>query len=122
MPAMFIQLLFFIFAVIRKGTFSKFDYGLIGNLVHYGSNLAPSYDISRIPKELPLFMAFGGKDTLADFTDVLKLFGKLPCDAQILYLENYAHLDFVLSTKANTDLYNIVIEFFKSKNHPLDHR
>lgn len=113
-----------VFAVIRKGTFSKFDYGPIRNLIHYGSDVPPAYDVSKIPSEFPLFIAFGGRDTLSDPTDVLKLFGQLSCNVQILYLEDYAHLDFVLSTSASIDLYSFVIEFFRSNKmlHPLDHR
>lgn len=107
-----------LFQMIRKGTFGKFDYGWLGNWRHYASNTAPAYNLSSIPKDLPVFMAYGGHDAMADLDDVLLMLGKVPCNVELLYLENYAHLDFVLSVSAKDDLYDGLIAFFRSQlNH-----
>lgn len=106
-----------LFQMIRKGTFSKFDYGKLGNWRHYGSSTAPAYDITSIPKDFPVFMAYGGLDAMADLDDVLLMLGKVLCNVELVYLENYAHLDFVLSVSAKSDLYDDMIAFFASKSN-----
>eukprot|EP00250_Pteridium_aquilinum_P026771 c33565_g1_i1 orf=187-1359(+) len=105
-----------LFQMIRKGTFSKFDYGRLGNWRHYASSVAPAYDILRIPRDFPVFMAYGGLDALADLSDVLLMLGKVLCKVELLYLDNYAHLDFVLSVSAKDDLYDVMIAFFESQS------
>lgn len=101
-----------LFQMIRKGTFERFDYGWIGNIKHYSRTSAPAYDLSTIPKDLPVWMAYGGLDALADVNDVLLMRDSLLCKVELLYLENYAHLDFVLSVNAKADLYDHLIGFF----------
>lgn len=39
----------------------------------------------------------GGLDALADTDVVMLMLGKVLCNVKLLYLKNYAHLDFVLS-------------------------
>ena len=56
--------------MIRKGSFAKYDYGLIKKLKLYGQLKAPSLDLSQIPASLPIWMGYGGNDALADVTDV----------------------------------------------------
>lgn len=105
-----------LFQMIRKGTFAKFDYGAVGNWRHYASSTPPEYDLLSIPKDFPVFMAYGGVDAMADLNDVTLMLAKVLCNVKLLYLENYAHLDFVLSVTAKDDLYHPLIAFFKA--HP----
>lgn len=100
-----------LFQMIRKGTFEKFDYGLAGNLKHYSRTSAPAYDLSTIPKDLPLWMSYGGMDALSDPKDVSVMRKKLLCSVELLYLENYGHLDFILSVNAKADLYDKLVNF-----------
>ncbi|CAJ2630516.1 unnamed protein product [Trifolium pratense] len=100
--------------VIRKGTFSKYDYGKLKNLIEYGNFKPPKFDLSRIPKSLPLWMAYGGNDALADITDFQHTLKELPSTPEVVYLENYGHVDFILSLQAKQDLYDPIISFFKS--------
>ncbi|KAG9440377.1 hypothetical protein H6P81_020542 [Aristolochia fimbriata] len=86
-----------LFQMIRKGTFAKYDYGLLGNLKQYGHFQPPAFDLSKIPKWLPLWMAYGGNDALADITDVEQTLKELQSEPQLLYLEEYGHIDFILS-------------------------
>eukprot|EP00252_Welwitschia_mirabilis_P017415 TRINITY_DN3860_c0_g1_i2.p1 TRINITY_DN3860_c0_g1~~TRINITY_DN3860_c0_g1_i2.p1 ORF type:complete len:416 (+),score=56.59 TRINITY_DN3860_c0_g1_i2:260-1507(+) len=103
-----------LFQMIRKGTFAKFDYGLLKNLKHYGSFKPEAYHLSQIPKSLPLWMAYGGNDALADVEDIKHMLSEMNTKPQLLYLESYGHLDFVLSIQAKQDLYYSMIDFFNS--------
>lgn len=88
--------------MIRKGTYSKYDYGKLKNLIEYGKFNPPKFDLSRIPKSLPLWMAYGGNDALADITDFQHTLKELPSPPEVVYLENYGHVDFILSLQAKT--------------------
>ncbi|CAL5209874.1 unnamed protein product [Lathyrus oleraceus] len=78
-----------LFQMIRKGTFSKYDYGKLRNLKEYGNIKPPKFDLSRIPKSLPLWMAYGGNDALADITDFQHTLEELPSTPEVVYLEKF---------------------------------
>jgi lysosomal acid lipase/cholesteryl ester hydrolase len=101
-------------SVIRKGTFAKYDYGLWGNLQRYGLLHPPSFDLSNIPDSLPLWMGYGGLDALADVTDVKRTISELRSEPELLYLNNYGHIDFIMSPEAGSDVYVDLIRFLKS--------
>lgn len=100
--------------MIRKGSFAQYDYGLLKNLRVYGFSKPPEFDLSLIPESLPMWMGYGGNDGLADVTDVERTLAKLPSRPELLYLENYGHIDFMLSTSAKEDVYKHMIEFFRA--------
>ena len=57
--------------VSRAGNIAKYDYGDESeNKAHYGQPTPPLYSMTRIPKDIPLFLGYGGKDTLSDVNDV----------------------------------------------------
>uniref|UniRef100_A0A0E0LY57 Lipase n=1 Tax=Oryza punctata TaxID=4537 RepID=A0A0E0LY57_ORYPU len=89
--------------VIRKGTFAKYDYGLLGNLRRYGHLRPPAFDLSSIPESLPIWMGYGGLDALADVTDVQRTIKELGSTPELLYIGDYGHIDFVMSVKAKDD-------------------
>ncbi|KAL9244946.1 hypothetical protein vseg_018660 [Gypsophila vaccaria] len=103
-----------LFQMIRKGTFARYDYGLLKNKRVYGSFKPPIFDLGLVPKSLPLWMAYGSKDDLADVRDVQRTIRDLPCKKELLYLDNYGHVDFLLSVTANEDVYEHMIKFFSS--------
>ncbi|GFY89558.1 lipase 1 [Actinidia rufa] len=100
--------------VIRKGTFAKYDYGKWKNLKRYGTFEPPKFDLSRIPKSLPLWMGYGGNDALADPIDFQHTLEELKSKPELLFLENYGHVDFLSSVTANRDVYDSMIRFFRS--------
>lgn len=108
-------LTFFFLPVIRHGTFKKYDYGIWKNLNLYGQRTPPNFDLSKIPKSLPLWMAYGGNDALADVTDFRHMLQELQCKPELLYLEDYGHIDFLLSVRSKEDIYDKMIEFFRSQ-------
>ena len=101
--------------MIRKGTFSKYDYGIFKNLLQYGQFKLPEFNLGNIPESLPLWMGYGGNDALADVTDVKHTLKELQSTPELLYLENYGHVDFIVSVRAKEDLYNHMISFFESR-------
>ncbi|XP_024371740.1 triacylglycerol lipase 1 [Physcomitrium patens] len=100
--------------MIRRGTFCKYDYGYLGNLQHYQSLFPPAYDLTAIPRSLPLWMAYGDNDALADPVDVLRTVKQLRRKPEIVVLPDYGHLDFIFSINAKGDLYDSMIAFFRS--------
>ncbi|KNA03024.1 hypothetical protein SOVF_213050 isoform A [Spinacia oleracea] len=103
-----------LFQMIRQGTFARFDYGMLKNMRLYGSFRPPKFDLSLVPESLPLWMAYGGNDALADVTDVQRTIKELPCKKEVLYLDSYGHVDFLLSVKGKEDVYEQMIEFFSA--------
>ncbi|KAK9286208.1 hypothetical protein L1049_014592 [Liquidambar formosana] len=103
-----------LFQMIRKGTFAKYDYGTWKNLKKYGQSKPPVFDLNSIPKSLPFWMGYGGNDALADTTDFQRTLMELQSKPELLYLENYGHIDFLLSVQAKQDIYDNMIEFFRS--------
>ncbi|GMH18153.1 hypothetical protein Nepgr_019994 [Nepenthes gracilis] len=103
-----------LFQMIRKGTFARYDYGIWKNLKKYGSLKPPAFDLTYVPKTLPIWMAYGGNDALADVMDVQHTLKELQCKPELLYVENYGHVDFLLSVQAKEDIYDHMIGFFKS--------
>ncbi|THG10747.1 hypothetical protein TEA_023123 [Camellia sinensis var. sinensis] len=104
--------------MIRKGTIAMYDYGNEDdNNKHYGQRTPPAYDMASIPKDLPLFMGYGGQDLLADVKDVQTLLDTLKNhDADKLvtvFREEYAHADFVFGVNANQVVYDPLMAFFK---------
>ncbi|CAO2814895.1 unnamed protein product [Amaranthus hypochondriacus] len=103
-----------LFQMIRQGTFAKYDYGLLKNKRIYGSYKPPIFDLSLIPESLPLWMAYGGSDALADVIDVQRTIKELPCKKEVLYLDAYGHVDFLIGVNAKEDVYGHMIEFFNT--------
>lgn len=103
-----------LFQMIRKGTFARFDYGSLKNVLQYGQFKPPSFDLSEIPESLPIWMAYGGNDALGDVIDVHHTLKELKSKPNVLFLEDYGHIDFLLSTRAYEDLFENMITFFRS--------
>lgn len=104
--------------MVRSGTIAKYDYGNEDdNMDHYGQPTPPVYNMTRIPKDLPLFLGYGGKDMLSDVKDVQVLLDNLKDhDADKLvkqYRNDYAHADFVFGVNANQVVYDPLMAFFK---------
>lgn len=94
-----------------------YDYGSEDeNKEHYGQSDPPSYIMKNIPKELPLFLGYGGQDMLADVNDVKALLNDLKDhdngELVEVYSEEYAHADFVLGVNASQVVYDPMISFF----------
>ncbi|KAL3814276.1 hypothetical protein ACJIZ3_015544 [Penstemon smallii] len=104
-----------LFQMIRKGTFAMYDYGMWKNLKYYSHIKPPIFDLASIPSSLPIWMGYGGNDALADVADVQHTLKELPSKPDLLYLEDYGHIDFLLSVNAKEDVYDSMLAFFSSQ-------
>ncbi|KAK8934125.1 Triacylglycerol lipase 1 [Platanthera zijinensis] len=102
-------------SLIRKGTFAKYDFGWWGNLKHYQRLQPPAFNLGSIPESLPLWMAYGGNDALADLTDLNRTINELKSKPELCYIECYGHIDFILSVNAKNDVYSDLIRFLCSR-------
>jgi lysosomal acid lipase/cholesteryl ester hydrolase len=95
---------------VLSNTFRRFDYGTPTlNQKAYGSPTPPSYTFDNWNVSSSLF--FGGRDTLADPTDVAKLIPKLPANrTEVTYLPNYGHGSFVWNQRAHVEIYPTIVE------------
>jgi len=91
-----------------------YDHGFWNNIKKYKSLSPPEYDVSAIPATLPILLAHGGKDALADTDDVTELIQNLQGTPQVIFLPQYAHADFVMGTNASADVYTPLMAFFQA--------
>ncbi|KAL4320453.1 hypothetical protein AHAS_Ahas14G0012000 [Arachis hypogaea] len=103
--------------MIRTGKIAKYDYGNEEqNIQHYGEASPPIYDMASIPNGFPLFLSYGGQDMLSDVNDVKLLLTDLKDHHKnklvVLFIENYAHADFVMGVNANQIVYDPIMAFF----------
>uniref|UniRef100_A0A6V7QY89 Lipase n=1 Tax=Ananas comosus var. bracteatus TaxID=296719 RepID=A0A6V7QY89_ANACO len=101
----------------RDGVLTKYDYGRgEANIEYYGQSTPPIYNMSNIPKSLPLFLSYGGQDSLSDVRDVELLLDDLKFHEgdklTVQFVKDYAHADFVMGVSAKQIVYNAVIAFF----------
>lgn len=106
--------------VIREGTLKMYDYGdEKENTKHYGQSTPPSYDMTNIPKDVPLFLGYGGADALSVPEDVKLLLDSLRDHEHdklaVEYTEGYAHADHVMAVNARQTVYDPLIAFFRTQ-------
>ncbi|EYU34800.1 hypothetical protein ABFS82_11G136400 [Erythranthe guttata] len=104
---------------VRDGTLSKYDYGNANfNMLHYGQSKPPVYDLAKIPHDLPIFISYGGQDSLADVKDVATLLDSLKLHdvekLHVQYIKDFAHADFIMGVTAKDIVYNQIIAFFRN--------
>jgi len=104
--------------VVRTGKIARYDYGGAGeNMKHYGQLHPPLYDMKAIPNQFPLFLIYGKPDMLSDVTDVQLLLNELQHGGKKfhqLFMEDYAHLDFVMAVNAKQSIFEPIITFFQN--------
>ncbi|KAJ7970674.1 Lipase [Quillaja saponaria] len=102
---------------VRDGVVAKFNYGRSDyNIMQYGDVQPPIYNLSNIPKNLPLFLSYGGQDALADASDVGNLLDSLKFHdvdkLSVQFIKDYAHADYIMGVTAKDVIYNAVSAFF----------
>lgn len=101
---------------MASGKVTKFDYGF-ANMAYYGQPTPPIYDMTKIPHDLPLFLTYGGRDTLSVVADVEALLRDLQGHDQdklkTQLVPEYGHGDFIMASNAKDIVYNQVLDFFK---------
>ncbi|WJX82732.1 hypothetical protein P8452_65454 [Trifolium repens] len=95
--------------MIRTGNIAKYDYGA-GNQQHYGQPFPPTYDLTNIPNDFPIFIGYGGADMLSS-----ELKNHDPNKLVQVFVQNYAHADFIVGINAKQDVYDPMIDFFNAQ-------
>ncbi|XP_078169477.1 triacylglycerol lipase 2-like [Carex rostrata] len=101
----------------RDGVLAKYNFtSEEENMKRYGHATPPVYQLSNIPRSLPLFVSYGGQDSLADSADVTRLLDDLKLHDRnkltVHFVKDYAHADFVMGVSAKQLVYESVIAFF----------
>jgi len=97
--------------MIKSGTFQAYDYGTSENIKHYNQSTPPQYNVSN--NTIPTAIFTGGRDALADPTDVARL---LPLLQNVVYVHNepgYVHLDFVWGVDACIKIYPQIVQLIQ---------
>lgn len=84
-------------------TFTKFDYGLVGNQLVYGQSTPPAYNVSYIDVQNH-FIVYGTNDGLASPETALRLRANVRSQkgqAQLIVAQNYDHYDLVAGVDLN---------------------
>ncbi|XP_028550071.1 triacylglycerol lipase 2 isoform X2 [Dendrobium catenatum] len=104
------------FTAFRDGALTKYNYG-VNNIQRYGQSTPPVYNLSNIPNSLPLYLSYGGRDSLSDTEDVEHLLQDLKLhetDQLVLhYVQNFAHADFIMGVSAKQVVYDSMMAFFR---------
>ncbi|CAL1528653.1 unnamed protein product [Lymnaea stagnalis] len=88
--------------------FQHFDYGTAReNMKHYGQPTPPLYDAKEV--KVPVAFVRGGKDFLADPTDVAWLLPQLNVTHDV-NIGHYEHLDFIWAYDAPTYVYDAILK------------
>ncbi|GJP30330.1 hypothetical protein CLOM_g742 [Closterium sp. NIES-68] len=98
--------------MVRSGEWKHFDYGFLKNWLRYHQSTPPFFRPSAFPSTVRLAMAYGGRDSLAAPADVAWLISKLAQRPEVMYLPNYAHLDFLFASSVVEDVYTQILRFF----------
>uniref|UniRef100_A0A2N9EBW7 Lipase n=1 Tax=Fagus sylvatica TaxID=28930 RepID=A0A2N9EBW7_FAGSY len=105
--------------MLRHGNIATYDYGDESeNEAHYRQSTPPLYDLTRIPKDIPLFLSYGQKDILSDVKDVHLLLDDLKNHQKdklvVQYRDDYGHFDFVMAVNAKSIVYDPLMAFFRT--------
>ncbi|KAL6873452.1 hypothetical protein ACP4OV_013534 [Aristida adscensionis] len=105
--------------MVREEGVRRYDYGNEeDNMKHYNRPSPPLYNLSDIPTHIPIFLTHGGQDFLGDLPDTRHLLKTLVKrhendNIEVLYMPDYAHIDFVMGYNAPALIYKPIAEFFK---------
>ncbi|XP_074647415.1 gastric triacylglycerol lipase-like [Tubulanus polymorphus] len=96
---------------VKLRQFQMYDYGMEGNMKIYHQITPPIYNVSTM--KTPVVLYSGGKDWLADPTDVKRLIPQLKNVVRNRFIPSYNHLDFIWAIDANRMVYDDLINFLK---------
>lgn len=98
---------------VKRDNWCMQDFGYFGNKQHYGTHHYPCYDLSQVIAPTALYT--GGRDKLADPTDVTKIKEQMN-PSKIVHefnIDEYEHMDFIWGLDAHQKLYPDVVELLQ---------
>ncbi|XP_037781825.1 gastric triacylglycerol lipase-like [Penaeus monodon] len=109
------QTLFHFVQGFNSGRFQKYDWGKKGNMLKYGTEQPPEYDVSKI--DLPVTLFWGANDWLTGKEDINRLEKRLPQLQASYKVSNpvFSHLDFLWATDARSLVYDKLFDILKNE-------
>lgn len=109
------QTLFHFVQGFNSGRFQKYDWGKKGNMLKYGTEQPPEYDVSKI--DLPVTLFWGANDWLTGKEDINRLEKLLPqLQASYKVLNPvFSHLDFLWATDARSLVYDKLFDILNNE-------
>ncbi|VVC86708.1 unnamed protein product [Leptidea sinapis] len=94
---------------VASKRFRRYDYGLVLNVLKYGSAIPPNYNLSNIKN--PVFLHFSEGDTRVAAVDVDRLYDELggPKEKILVSQKTFSHVDFMWGTNARYYVFDRVI-------------
>ena len=96
--------------LFRHGRFAQYDYGVLQNLVVYGSALPPDYPLHLVTS--PTMLYVGDGDGFATPMDTTRLAQELPnvIGHEIVKKAGWSHLDFITAGNVGQLVYADIID------------
>ena len=88
----------------------RFDFGTKDNVVKYGQQDPPAFDLARLSRSgIPINLFYGSKDGFTNQQDIDYLLSKLKqypsSDVSATRLKGYGHVDYLWADTAQCDVY-----------------
>lgn len=101
---------------INSGKFRQWDYGMLGNLDHYGSISPPNYKLAKVTA--PVYLHWSNNDWLSHKTDVVKLYEQLGNVQGKFEISDkkFNHIDYLFAIDAKALIYDKVTSLMASYN------
>lgn len=102
---------------IRSKRFQKFDYGPKQNLVLYGNETAPTYDLSTVT--VPTVLIYAKHDRLVDASNIRWLQKTLPNVVEVFEVPDpmWSHMDFTMSRNVPKYVYPIIKKYLDKHSY-----
>uniref|UniRef100_A0AAR2K2L4 Lipase n=1 Tax=Pygocentrus nattereri TaxID=42514 RepID=A0AAR2K2L4_PYGNA len=96
---------------LKSGKLLAYNYGALGNLVHYKQFTPPQYNVKDM--KVPTVLWSGGQDVLANPRDIAMLLTQIPNLVHHHRIEHWGHLDFIWGLDAPHMMYNELIKLMR---------
>ncbi|CAB3261039.1 unnamed protein product [Arctia plantaginis] len=96
-----------------KKRFANYDFGMVGNLLHYNSLAAPEYNLSKVTMKVALIAA--KNDKISTIKDVNLLRKQLPnvVDYKIIKNKLFNHVDYIWGRSTHKTLHPYLFKLMK---------
>lgn len=94
-----------------SGRFCRFDFGPDENLLRYGQESPPDYELANVT--VPIVFFYSSNDWLSDVVDISLLYSALPNVYNTYYLENFNHFDYMYANVAKDLVYSNIVKEIK---------
>ncbi|XP_055640361.1 lipase 3-like [Toxorhynchites rutilus septentrionalis] len=101
---------------VLSGRFCQFDYGTRRNLIIYGQEKPPDYNLTNIVA--PIILHYGRNDHLAHVENVERLARQLPnlMESHLIDMPLFNHMDFLIAKDAKKLLYTQIVDNIEQFN------